>query len=111
MAEAISVKPIFDAMPLSINKDAAKDANLVYQFDLSGDGGGQFAVTIKHGACTVEEGTVSAPDVTISATATDYLNIVTGAYPFGLAFVNGRLKVEGDLRLLIRMGKYFAPSS
>jgi putative sterol carrier protein len=109
VAEAISVKPIFAAMPLSINKDAAKDADTVYQFNLSGDGGGQFAVTIKHGECKVEEGIAPAPDVTISAVATDYINIATGAYPFGLAFVNGRLKVEGDLRLLIRMGKYFAP--
>ncbi|NOT53137.1 MAG: SCP2 sterol-binding domain-containing protein [Deltaproteobacteria bacterium] len=111
MADTISVKPIFEAMPLSLNKDVAKEANTVYQFNLSGDGGGQFAVTIKHGECTVEEGTVAAPDVTISAVATDYLNIVTGAYPFGLAFINGRLKVEGDLRLLIRMGKYFAPAA
>jgi putative sterol carrier protein len=111
VADTMSVKPIFEAMPLSLNKDAAKEANTVYQFNLSGDGGGQFAVTIKHGDCTVEEGTVAAPDVTISAVAADYLNIVTGAYPFGLAFINGRLKVEGDLRLLIRMGKYFAPSA
>ena len=107
----MSVKPIFDAMPLSINRDAAKDANTVYQFNLSGEGGGQFAVRIKNGDCTVEEGTTTAPDVTISAAAEDYMNIVTGAYPFGLAFVNGRLKVEGDLRLVIRMGKYFAPSA
>jgi putative sterol carrier protein len=111
VAEAMSVKPIFEAMPLSINKDAAKDVNTVYQFNLSGDGGGQFAVRIKNGGCTVEEGTATTPDVTICAAATDYMNIVSGAYPFGLAFVNGRLKVEGDLRLLIRMGKYFAPPS
>jgi putative sterol carrier protein len=108
---AMSMKPIFDAMPLSINRDAAKDANTVYQFNLSGEGGGQFAVRIKNGDCTVEEGTATAPDVTICAAAADYMNIVTGAYPFGLAFVNGRLKVEGDLRLLLRMGKYFAPSA
>jgi putative sterol carrier protein len=97
-------------MPFSLNKEAAKDADVVYQFNLSGDGGGQFAVAIKHGTCTVEEGVVSTPDVTVSASAADYMNIVTGSYPFGLAFINGRLKVDGDLRLLIRMGKYFAPS-
>ena len=108
---AMSMKSIFDAMPLSINRDAAKDANTVYQFNLSGEGGGQFTMRIKNGDCTVEEGIAMAPDVTICAAAVDYMNIVTGAYPFGLAFVNGRLKVDGDLRLLIRMGKYFAPSA
>lgn len=111
MPETINVKPIFAAMPVGLNKDAAKDAEVVYQFNLNGDGGGQFVVAIQHGVCTVQEGVADKPDVTVSASAEDYLSIVAGAYPFGLAFINGRLKVEGDLRLLIRMGAYFAPQS
>ncbi len=111
MTEVVSVKPIFAAMPLSLNKEAAKEAAVVYQFNLSGEGGGQFIVTIKNGACTVEEGVAPAADATISTTAADYMNIVTGAYPFGLAYMNGRLKVEGNLRLVVRMGAYFAPQS
>lgn len=110
MTEVVSVKPIFAGMPAGLNTEAAKDADVVYQFNLSGEGGGQFAVTIKHGVCTVEEGTAAAPTATISATVGDYLTIVSGAYPFGLAFINGRLKVEGDLRLVLRMGAYFAPT-
>jgi putative sterol carrier protein len=96
-------------MPMGLNKEAAKDAHVVYQFNLSGEGGGQFIVSIQNGVCTVKEGVAENPDVTVSASAADYINIATGAYPFGLAFINGRLKVAGDLRLLIRMGKYFAP--
>ncbi|MGH7963286.1 MAG: SCP2 sterol-binding domain-containing protein, partial [Candidatus Binatia bacterium] len=53
--------------------------------------------------------TAPAPDVTISAAAADYMNIVMGTYPFGLAYINGRLKVEGNLRLVVRLGAYFAP--
>lgn len=111
MSEPISVKPIFAAMPYSLNKEAAKTANTVYQFNLDGDGGGQFVVTIRHGVCTVEQGVSTTPDVTISATATDYVNIITGTYPFGLAYINGRLKIAGDLRLVVRMTGYFAPSA
>ena len=111
MTEVVSVKPVFEAMPVGLNKEAAKDADVVYQFNLSGDGGGQFIVAIKNGACAVKEGVAENPDVTVAASAADYMEIVTGAYPFGLAFINGRLKVEGDLRLLIRMGAYFAPQA
>ncbi|MEW6299901.1 MAG: SCP2 sterol-binding domain-containing protein [Thermodesulfobacteriota bacterium] len=111
MTEVASVKPIFDAMPLSVNKEATKDAVVVYQFNLSGEGGGQFVVAINKGVCTVEEGVAPAPDVTITATAADYLNVVTGAVPFGWAYINGRLKVDGDLRLVLRLGAYFAPQS
>jgi putative sterol carrier protein len=111
MSEAVSVKPLFEAMPYSLNKDAAKAANTVYQFNLSGEGGGQFTVAIRDGQCTVTEGVSSSPDVTVSAAAADYINIATGAYPFGLAYINGRLKVEGDLRLVVRMAAYFAPAA
>jgi len=111
VSEAVGVKPIFEAMPLSLNKAAAQEANAIYQFNLSGEGGGQFVVTIKNGECTVVEGTAVAPDATISVTAADYMNIVTGAYPFGLAYINGRLKVAGNLRLVLRMGAYFTPPS
>lgn len=111
MAEVVSVKPIFEAMPLSVNKETTKNAVVVYQFNLSGEGGGQFIVTINQGVCTVEEGVAPAPDVTITATAADYLSIVTGAMPFGWAYINGRLKVAGDLRLVLRLGAYFAPQS
>ena len=111
MSAAVSVKPIFEAMPFSLNRAAAQEANAVYQFNLSGEGGGQFVVTIKSGECTVVEGTAPTPDATISATAADYMNIVTGVYPFGLAYINGRLKVTGDLRLVLRMGAYFAPEA
>ena len=107
MSAAMSVKPVFEAMPLTLNKDAAKDASVVYQFNLSGEGGGQFIVTIKDGTCAVEEGVAPTPDVTISAVAADYMNIVMGTYPFGLAYINGRVKVEGNLRLVIRLGSYF----
>ena len=68
-------------------------------------------MTIRHGECTVEEGADGLPDVTVSAAAADYLNSVTGAYPFGLAYINGRLKVDGDLRLVVGMGACSAPSA
>jgi putative sterol carrier protein len=111
VSEAVSIKPIFEALPSSLNKTAAQDANAVYQFNLSGEGGGQFIVMIKNGECTVKEGATPAPDATILATAADYMNIVTGNYPFGLAYINGRLKVEGNLRLVLRLGAYFAPQA
>lgn len=109
MTEAVSVKPLFAAMPMSVNQEATKDVTLVYQFNLSGEGGGQFIVTIDKGVCTVEEGVAPAPDVTITATAADYLSVVTGTVPFGWAYINGRLKVTGDLRLVLRLPAYFAP--
>ena len=35
----------------------------------------------------------------------------TGAGSLGMAYINGRPKVEDDLRLVLRLGTYFAPQS
>ena len=77
-------------LPMRINKRRSP-TTLRRPFSLSGEGGGQYIVSIKNGACTVNEGIAENPDVTVSASAADYMDIVTGAYPFGLAFINGRL--------------------
>ena len=41
---AEAVKEIFSAMPTNFNADAAKGMNSVIQFNLSGDGGGNYHV-------------------------------------------------------------------
>jgi hypothetical protein len=46
MADAAptTAKQAFEIMPSRFNKDAAKGLNAIYQFDLSGDGGGKWQV-------------------------------------------------------------------
>ena len=43
---AESIKEIFSQMPSQINPDAAKGMNSVIQFNLSGEGGGNYYVEI-----------------------------------------------------------------
>ena len=38
MPAALSAKPLFEAMPYRVNKEAAKTANIIYQFNLEGEG-------------------------------------------------------------------------
>ena len=47
---------IFDEMPAKLNADAAKGMNSTIQFNLSGDNGGQWYVTIKDGKAEVAQG-------------------------------------------------------
>jgi len=104
---AASVREIFEAMPGSFNKEAAKGLDAVYQFDLSGDGGGKWYVAVKDETCDVREGTYSAPNVTISMTASDYLDMINGQANGQMLFMTGRLRVAGDLGLAIRMQTLF----
>ncbi len=105
--EPKSVKEAFDRMPTAFNKDAAKGLDAVYQFDLSGDGGGKWFVTIKNETCEVKEGSHPSPNITISMAAPDYLDMVTGKANGQMLFMSGKLRIAGDLGLALRMQTIF----
>lgn len=95
-------------MPNRFNKEAAKGLNAVYQFDLSGDGGGKWHVIIKDENCEVKEGpAASPPSITISMTAQDYLDMISGKLNGQMAFMTGKLRIAGDMGLALRMQSLF----
>ena len=51
----------------------------VYQFNVTGDGGGEWIVNMGEG--TVAEGTDEDAECTITVTAEDFLGMVTGRLP------------------------------
>jgi putative sterol carrier protein len=109
MADApTSCKQAFDLMPGRFNKDAAKGLDAVYQFDLSGDGGGKWQVHIGNDQCEVKEGAHPAPNITISMTAQDYLDMLAGKLNGQMAFMTGKLRIAGDMGLALRLQSLFA---
>jgi putative sterol carrier protein len=102
-----SCKEAFDQMPSAFNKEAAKGLDAVYQFDLSGDTGGKWYVTIKNETCDVKEGTHASPNITISMVAQDYLDMVSGKANGQMLFMSGKLRIAGDLGLALRMQSLF----
>jgi putative sterol carrier protein len=98
---------IFDQMAANLNSDAAKGMNSTIQFNLSGDNGGQWYVTIKDGKAEVTKGTASAPNMTLSMTAQDYVDMIMGKLNGQMAFMSGKLKISGDMGLAMKMQSLF----
>lgn len=109
MTEGPSARQILELMPAGFNREAAKGVSLIYQFNLTGEGGGQYHLIIENETCELKEGEHPSPDAVLTIPAQDFCNLVMGRLPFALAFITGRLKVTGDLRLVLRMGAYFPP--
>ena len=107
MAVADQVKEIFGAMPSQFNADAAKGMNSVIQFNLTGDGGGQYHVAIKDGACSVGEGAHASPNMTMTMAASDYVDMISGKLNGQMAFMSGKLKIAGDMSLAMKMQTLF----
>ena len=95
-AGGVSIKERFATLEKRFKPDAAKGVNVRLQFKLSGSDGGEWYVEVKDGKCKVKEGTGPNPDATLIASAKDYKKIADGEMNKMVAFLRGKLKVEGD---------------
>jgi putative sterol carrier protein len=109
MADAAptSCKQAFKESPSRFNKEAAKGLTAIYQFDLSGDGGGKWYMNIDNGEYSVHEGTHASPNITISMAAKDYLDMLAGKLNGQMAFMTGKLRIAGDLGLALKLQSLF----
>jgi predicted lipid carrier protein YhbT len=73
-----------------------------YKFVLSGDGGGTFLVDLKQ-ALTVTEGDGPAA-CTVSMAASDFVDLFEGRQNGQALFFAGKLRVDGDMGLALRLG-------
>jgi putative sterol carrier protein len=102
-----SVKEYFDTLDKRFVAAASKGLNAVFQFELSGDGGGQYNIAVNDGTMEVKEGTAATPSVTIKMAADDYLKLVNGQLNGTMAYMKGQMKVTGNLMLAQKMQAVF----
>jgi putative sterol carrier protein len=92
-----TVDSIFDAMPDAFVADAAAGVDVVFQFVISGGGGGDWHCVIKDSTCTVDAGAHAKPGCTMKMEADDFLDMMNGVLPPMQAYTSGKLKIEGDI--------------
>lgn len=98
---------IFANITERFSADKAAGMNMTIAFNLSGDNGGQWAVQVKDGSANVVEGEVDSPTATINMTADDYVAMTTGKLNPMMAFMSGKVKVDGDLNSVMKFQQAF----
>jgi putative sterol carrier protein len=107
MAEELTIGSLMARLPEAFQADKAAGVEAVIQFNLTGDGGGEWYVTITDGTCTIDEGAAENPKLTINADGQDMLGIFTGEINAMAAFSSGKLKLSGDLGLSMKLLNFF----
>lgn len=99
-----STAEIFDEMGKRIAANPAAIAGLKanFQFDLSGDDGGTYHVNVADGKADIGPG-ATQPNVTILMSAADFKAMVAGQLNATQAFMTGKLKIQGDMSLAMRL--------
>lgn len=107
MAKATNIQQIFDAMPKRFSAEKAGDLNAVIQFDLTGEGGAQYTATIGGGQCQVAQGAAANPTMVLTAAASDYLAMINGELNPMQAFMQGKIKIKGDIQMAMKLQSLF----
>ena len=87
--------------------DKAKGVHASYQWELSGPNGGDWWLIVNDGTYTMGRGKIHTPNVTFVASDEDWVAMSNKTLNVSLAYLTGRLKIQGSHRLVKELDKIF----
>ena len=90
----MTAKEIVLALPSRLKAEEAAGQSGVFHFQLEGETGGEFTVSVSDGQCTVTEGLSGEPDCVIAASATDFEDAELGRINRQMAVMMGKIKIS-----------------
>ncbi len=103
----VKIGDVFEEMLKHFNPSAAQGATAIYQFNISGAEGGIWAFKIENGSCELVKGGVASPSVEIALADKDWMAIREGKLNSQMAFMQGKLKIKGDMNLAMKLQTMF----
>jgi putative sterol carrier protein len=102
-----TVRELIQNHEKAFRPEAAPGVEAIIQYILTGDQGGDWIINIHEGKCTVQEGKSPNPNVTITADAVDFANVLTGKMNAMQAFMQGKVRLSGDMNLAMKLTSFF----
>ena len=103
----LTVEELMEKMPGAFIPEKAQGVDATIQFNFTGAEAGQWNVTIKDGKVDVARGAHLSPKMTLTADSDDYVKIITGELDGMQAFMQGKIKLAGDLNLAMKLMQMF----
>ncbi|MBI1878755.1 MAG: SCP2 sterol-binding domain-containing protein [Chloroflexi bacterium] len=107
MSIADDISEIFEKMPSAFLPEKAANLNASIQLELTDEGAGDWILKVANNAITINPGRATAPNLTLTMAANDYVALSRGeADPMNL-FMAGKIKLQGDMTLAMKFPDLF----
>lgn len=103
----LTIKELMSKMPGAFLPEKAPGLDAVIQFKFTGDEAGDWYAAIKDKKVDVKQGEHETPTMTLTADSSDYVKIFTGELDGMQAFMQGKIKLAGDLNLAMKLTQMF----
>lgn len=94
------------ALPDRVAPEALEGKSSIFHFDLAGDGGGQYTVTVADDNIRVEEGLLGESKCSVRSSAENFMKVINGELNPLTALLFGKIKVDNKDEL-IKYAKIF----
>ena len=105
-----SAKELFDnhvPQALAAHPAKAKEINAIYQFKITGEGGGEWTVDLASAEPSCKPGLEGTANCTIEVAHADFITMLTNPAAGMQLYFTGKLKVSGDPMLATKLQKLF----
>ena len=103
-----NIAEVFASIDSSFDRAAVGSQRAVIQFDLTGQAAARYWLSVDAGTCTYGTGDAPTPaTVTICCTAEDLLTMLSDTLNPLTAYMRGRVKVKGDVRVAMSLKRWF----
>jgi putative sterol carrier protein len=104
----LTIEEIMSRMPGALLPEKAKGVDALIHFNFTGAEAGEWNAILKDGVCDVSHGPAPRqPSMTLTADSGDYIKLITGELDPMAAFMQGKLKLQGDLNLAMKLTQMF----
>lgn len=107
MPSVQTVAELMQQMQDNYRPEKAAGLTATFNFKITGTDGGEWNARIVDGEGEMFDGLSPDADVTINAESDDWAQIVTGMLNPQMAFMTGKLTVDGDLGLATKLQTLF----
>jgi putative sterol carrier protein len=85
----------------------AANVDKTIQFNFTGREAGTWHIMVTGGTFAYQEGAASSPNATVTVDSDDWLRILRRELDATMAFMSGKLKVTGDIGLMMQFQGWF----
>lgn len=104
----LTIAELMQKMPGAFIPEKATGVDATVHFKFTGAEPGEWNAVIKDGKCEVAQGIPrKQPTMTLTADSSDYIKIFTGELDGMQAFMQGKIKLGGDLNLAMKLMQMF----